>query len=64
MTFEEAKRRCHVRSSIFRLSNPDVKYPKNHSLSFDERVPKRDQLAPDWEEYDPREYDDCSLAWD
>jgi len=53
MKFDVAKSTCHVRSSIYRKSKPDVKYSKNHTLSFDIRVPIEDQKADDWEEYDP-----------
>ena len=55
MTFEDAVNKCHVRSAIYRLSNPNVKYPKNHTLPFLKRVPLKDQFADDWEEYDPQE---------
>lgn len=55
MTYEEAKTWCHVRSAIYRTSNPSVKYYKNHSVPFDERVPGEDKLATDWKEYDPRD---------
>lgn len=63
MTFEEAKRTCHVRSAIFRASKPKQRYWKNTSQPFFE-VSEEDKQATDWEEYDPREYSDCSLAWD
>ena len=53
MKFEKACEWCHVRSAIYRESNPNVKYPKNHNLSFAERVPVIDQQASDWAEYDP-----------
>ena len=62
MKYEEAKATCHVRSSIFRESTPGVKYPKNHPVPFDERVPLNDQLAIDWEEHDPRDSDSGSLC--
>jgi len=61
MTYEEAKFHCAVRSAIYRTSDPETKYWKNHTQSLDERVPEEDKQATDWEEYDPREYDDCSL---
>ncbi len=54
-TYNLLKITCHVRSSIYRKSKSNIKYPKNHSLSFDQRVPVIDQTAGDWEEYDPRE---------
>ena len=55
MTYQEAKSRCHVRSAIYRLSAPSVRYWKNHTLSLDERVPDADKAATDWAEFDPRE---------
>jgi hypothetical protein len=63
MTFEEAKRTCHVRSAIYRRAKPEKRYWKNTSQPFFE-VPEEDKQATDWEEYDPREHDNCSLAWD
>ena len=39
-------------------------YAKNHTIPLEERVPKKDQLHDDWEEYDPRDYDPCSLPFD
>ena len=62
MTYETAKRTCHVRSSIFRRAKPDAKYPKNHPIQFDRRVPWADQNATDWEEHDPRDSDTGSLS--
>jgi hypothetical protein len=61
MKYEKAKEMCHVRSSIYRKSNPKVKYPKNHIEPFDVRVPAIDQLANDWEEFDPQDFYDLSL---
>jgi hypothetical protein len=55
MTYEDAKMYCHVRSAIFRTSNPSVKYWKNHSVSLDDRVPDDQKSALDWKEHDPRE---------
>jgi len=55
MTYEDAKMWCHVRSVIYRTSNPSVKYNKNHPVPFDERVPDIDKAASDWKEYDPRD---------
>jgi hypothetical protein len=55
MTYEDAKTICHVRSAIYRTSNPSVKYNKNHPVSLDERVAPKDKLATDWAEYDPRD---------
>lgn len=60
MKYEDAKIICHVRSAIRRKSNPDIKYWKNHTESLDSRVPDKDKLANDWEEYDPREHEECS----
>lgn len=90
MTFEEAKRTCHVRSAIYRTGDPTKifteedlqkihpalrdlneqkvgtvvpkRYNKNHSLTLDEQVPDVDKQFDDWQEYDPREHDNCSLA--
>lgn len=59
MTYERAKSLCHVRSAIRRTSKPDVKYWKNHIIPFDVRVPFSDQNAEDWEEFDPREHEEC-----
>lgn len=53
MTFEDVKQWCHVRSSIYRESKPEIKYAKNHDVPFKERVPIEDQEADDWAEYDP-----------
>ncbi|WP_226552936.1 hypothetical protein [Celeribacter naphthalenivorans] len=55
MTYEKAKTICHVRSAIYRMSNPSVKYNKNHPTPFDQRVPENDKSATDWAEYDPRD---------
>lgn len=60
MKYEQAKDRCHVRSAIYRTSI-GVKYWKNHPQSLDSRIPEDDKLADDWEEYDPRDYDNTSL---
>jgi hypothetical protein len=40
---------------------PGIKYYKNHSVTLLARIPIEDQSALDWEEYDPRDDDDCSL---
>lgn len=53
MKFQDAISWCHVRSSIYRKSNPETKYPKNHDIPFEERVSVEDQRADDWLEYDP-----------
>jgi len=60
MTYEEAKRRCHVRSAIRRKGQPDILYWKNHPVPLDVRVPDIQKIANDWEEYDPREEPGCS----
>ena len=64
MNFDTATRRCHVRSSIYRASDPTTKYAKNHTIPFDHRVPIADQLATDWEEWDPNEEYNLSLPAD
>ena len=60
MTYENAKCCCHVRSAIRRKSKPDKKYWKNHTMSLDDRVPNNDKDGTDWEEFDPREHEECS----
>jgi len=35
-------------------------YWKNTIESFDERIPECDKYENDWEEYDPREQEECS----
>jgi hypothetical protein len=62
MTLKDAISKCHVRSSIYRKSNPKKKYAKNHPVPFCDRIPILDQVEDDWEEWDPREEDDCSLS--
>jgi len=61
MTYEEAKARCHVRSAIYRKSE-GIRYWKNHPVPLDRQILPEDKRATDWEEWDPREHDDCSLA--
>ena len=61
MKLEEAITRCHVRSAVRRKSKPDIKYWKNHTELIIDRVPEEDKLTDDWEEYDPRDDDNCSL---
>ena len=61
MKYENAKSMCHMRSAIFRTSKPEIRYWKNHTKSLDSRVPTADKRCDDWEEYDPRDDDDCSL---
>lgn len=61
MDYETAKRSCHVRSGIYRTGDPSKKiYWKNNEVSLDSRVPGKDKLFNDWEEYDPREQPECS----
>ena len=60
MKYEEAKSRCHVRSAIRRKSNPVIKYWKNHTVPLDTQVSTDDKNAEDWEEYDPRDHEECS----
>lgn len=62
MTFEKAVKTCHVRSAIYQKSKPEMRYWKNNQKSLLERVLLEDQKAIDWEEYDPRDYDSCSLS--
>ena len=59
--YKVVRDRCHVRSAIYRLSNPSVKYWKNMRVCLDDRVPDKDKQATDWAEYDPRDDDDGSL---
>lgn len=61
MKLEEAISWCHVRSAVRRKSKPELKYWKNHTIPIIDRVPDADKSADDWEEYDPRDDDDCSL---
>ena len=61
MLLEEAIKKCHVRSAVYRKSKPDKKYWKNHTVPIMDRVPLSDRGADDWEEYDPRDDDDTSL---
>jgi len=35
-------------------------YWKDHPVSLDSRIPDIDKLYNDWEEYDPREQEECS----
>ena len=61
MELLRAIEKCHVRSAVYRTSNPAVRYYKNHSIDIVDRVTVEDRTATDWEEYDPRDDDDCSL---
>ena len=61
MRYEEAKEKCHVRSGIYRLGDPDkTVYVKNYPVDLDQRVPEKDKYETDWEEFDPREQLDSS----
>ncbi len=60
LNFDNAVRSCHVRSAIRRKAKPTVLYWKNHTVPLEHRVPGADQFASDWEEYDPREHEECS----
>ena len=60
MKYEDAKNWCNVRSAIRRISKPDKRYYYNHPVPLDERVPAEDKLADDWEEFDPRDHEECS----
>lgn len=62
MTFEEAKAKCHVRSSIFRESKAHIRYPKNHFIPLENRVPDEDMNADDWQEHDPNDEYGISLG--
>lgn len=61
MLLKDAIEWCHVRSAVYRTSKPEVKYWKNSCVGIIERVPFEDRDSDDWEEYDPRDNDDCSL---
>ena len=61
MDFKKAVTTCHVRSAIYRTIDPTKRYYKNHTIKLEDRVPIEDQKYNDWEEYDPRDDDDCSL---
>ena len=60
MNYQDVKRICHVRSAIRRKARPNIKFWKNHPGSLDNRVPRAWQQQTDWEEYDPREHEECS----
>ncbi len=60
MKYEEAARKCHVRSAIYRESQL-IRYWKNHTKSLDERIPEHEKLEDDWEEFDPRDNDSGTL---
>ena len=60
-TFENAVEWCAVREAVYRDSQPEKRYYKNHTETLHQRVPLKDQLATDWKIYDPRDDDSCSL---
>lgn len=59
-TFDNAVERCAVREIIYRASNPQKGYGKNHDIPLHKRVPLEDQQATDWKIRDP-EGDACWL---
>jgi hypothetical protein len=64
MRFIDAVNSCPVRGAIYRKTRemrPRKRFWKNHIEPIEDRVPAEDQLAEDWEVYDPRDDDDCSL---
>jgi len=61
MKLKEAIEKCHVRSAVYRESKPSARYYKNHPKPIIDRVPAEDQIANDWQEYDPRDDDTGSL---
>jgi len=60
MKYEDARDTCHMRSAIYRKS-VKTRYWKNNKYSLDYRILPDQKLADDWEEYDPRDYDEGSL---
>lgn len=60
MKFKEAIETCHVRSAIY-CKGIGKRYWKNHPIPLKERVSLEEQIRDDWEEYDPRDEDGCSL---
>ena len=63
MKLTEAIVKCHVRSAVYRESNPSIKYWKNDRQTIFERVPKSDRKATDWKEYDPADEDNNARDW-
>jgi rubredoxin len=56
MKIQDAIEICHIRSAIYRKSNPSVRYWKNSLVPLDQQVTWHwDRDADDWEEYDPHE---------
>ncbi len=60
LSLTEAIRRCHVRSAVRQLSVPCKLYWKNNPEPIEDRVPPLAKQMNDWEEYDPREHEECS----
>lgn len=60
MTFEQAVNTAHVRSAIYREGTSQL-FWKNHTIPLEVQVPKVEQNATDWLEFDPRDSDSCSL---
>lgn len=61
MKFREVCSKCHSRAAIYRKSDPEIRYWKNHNIPLQFRVPQKDQDAVDWMEFDPRDDDNGSL---
>ncbi len=64
MELQKAISSCHVRSAIYRESEPEKKYFKNNPIDIINRIPEIDKKADDWEEWDPRDHYDISLPFD
>ena len=64
MKLQKAISSCHIRSAIYRESNPKKKYFKNHPVNLIDRIPEEDKNEEDWQEWDPRNYYDISLPFD
>lgn len=60
-TKEDAERAPFPELCIDRIGMivPKV-YWKNHTIALDLRVPDKDKMYDDWEEYDPRDHEECS----
>jgi len=61
MKLKKAIESCHVRSAVYRKSKPEKRYWYNHEIDIIKRVPFWDKFAKDWEEYDPRDYQETSI---
>lgn len=57
MTYEDARDSCHVRSAIYRRSQPGYLFWKNQTSKLDDRIPDDWKSATDWGVYDPRDDD-------